>query len=68
MKKMNYVRPLAEVIELDDQDIVTVSPAEAFIQFDENRGDANNTYHETSGDYVVPEVGEDGKIILPGLE
>ena len=52
MKKMNYVRPLAEVIELEVQDIITTSFAQT-VDGELNGGKATSsgtTYIKIDGD------------------
>ena len=64
MKKMNYVRPLAEVIELDELDIITASK-DPFAH--EDGGEIAGNENKASGDYVPVTIDEQtGKIILPG--
>ena len=55
MKKMNYVRPLAEVVELEAQDIITTS------DFWQNTDSAEGSGNQIESGYVKFGV-DDGKI------
>ena len=55
MKKMNYVRPLAEVVELDAQDIIRTSDFWQGTGSAEEEGKITSGYvqFDTSGDSIT---------------
>ena len=69
MKKSNYIRPLAEVIELEELDIITASSISVPFSKDVMPGndvDDGDPYKiNDSEDYVKPQFDVNGDIIIP---